>query len=72
MERFKAQATNDFIVFGIQALASLSAGTVIYLAGWNVLNILTLPILVMMLLLLIVRMRESSRRAASEVATERS
>ena len=37
-ERFKAQAVNDFTVFGFQALASLSAGTVIFLAGWEVVN----------------------------------
>ena len=48
-ERFKAQAANDFTVFGIQALASLSAGTVIYLANWNILILLTLPFLVVLL-----------------------
>jgi len=48
-ERFKAQAVNDFTVFGIQALASLSAGTVIYLANWNILILLTLPFLVVLL-----------------------
>jgi MFS family permease len=44
-ERFKAQAVNDFAVFGFQALASLSAGTVIFMAGWEVLNGLNLPLL---------------------------
>jgi predicted MFS family arabinose efflux permease len=48
-ERFKAQAVNDFAVFGFQALASLSAGTVIFMAGWEVVNGLTLPFLVIML-----------------------
>jgi MFS family permease len=48
-ERFKAQAVNDFTVFGFQALASLSAGTVIFMAGWEVVNGLTLPLLVIML-----------------------
>jgi len=48
-ERFKAQAVNDFAVFGFQALASLSAGTVIFLAGWEVVNGLNLPLLVIML-----------------------
>jgi len=48
-ERFKAQAANDLTVFGIQALASLSAGTVIYLANWNILILLTLPFLVVLL-----------------------
>ena len=36
---------NDFAVFGFQALASLSAGTVIFMAGWEVLNGLNLPLL---------------------------
>lgn len=47
-ERFKAQAFNDFTVFGFQALASLSAGTVIFLAGWKVVNGLNLPLLLIM------------------------
>ncbi len=47
-ERFKAQAANDFTVFGFQALASLSAGIVIFMAGWEVVNGLSLPILLIM------------------------
>lgn len=34
-EKFKAQAVNEFSVFGISALASLLAGTVLFLFGWN-------------------------------------
>jgi MFS family permease len=48
-EGFKAQAVNDFTVFGFQALASLTAGTVIFRAGWEVLNAVTLPLLALML-----------------------
>lgn len=44
-ERFKAQAANDFTVFGTQAFASLSAGTVLYVADWLVLNMIVLPLL---------------------------
>jgi MFS family permease len=51
-ERFKAQAVNDFTIFGIQALASLSAGTVLFRANWQTLMILNLPVLVIMLLVL--------------------
>ncbi|MCJ7501229.1 MFS transporter, partial [bacterium] len=47
-ERFKAQAVNEFTVFGFQALASLSAGTVIFMAGWEVVNGLNLPLLLAM------------------------
>ncbi len=56
-ERFKAQAVNDFAVFGFQALASLSAGTVIFRAGWETLNSLSIPVLVLMGLL-ILRLRK--------------
>lgn len=49
-ERFKAQAFNDFSIFGIQALASLSAGTLIYLTSWSVLNAIAIPVLAIMLL----------------------
>lgn len=48
-ERFKAQAANEFVVFGIQAIASLSAGTIIFSAGWVVLNLISLPFLIVAL-----------------------
>lgn len=52
-ERFKAQAVNDFTIFGIQALASLSAGTVLFRANWGALMLLNLPALAIMLLVLL-------------------
>jgi len=48
-ERFKAQAVNEFTVFGTSATASLLAGTVIHLYGWYTLVLLPLPLLVLML-----------------------
>jgi MFS family permease len=51
-ERFKAQAVNEFSVFGASALASLLAGTVIYLYGWTTLILLPLPVLLFVLLAL--------------------
>jgi len=51
-ERFKAQAVNDFSVFGASALASLLAGTVIYLYGWTTLILLPLPVLLLVLIAL--------------------
>ncbi|MGI9263267.1 MAG: MFS transporter, partial [Woeseiaceae bacterium] len=33
-ERFRAQAVNEFVVFGSSAAASLLAGTIIHLYGW--------------------------------------
>lgn len=44
-ERFKAQATNDFVVFCIQAFTALSAGTVLFYANWTILNAVNLPFL---------------------------
>jgi MFS family permease len=51
-DRFRAQAVNDFVVFGFQAFASLVAGTVIFRAGWEILNGLSLPLLAVMLAIL--------------------
>ena len=34
-ERFRAQAVNDFSVFGLSAMGSLSAGVVIQFFGWH-------------------------------------
>ena len=42
VERFRAQAVNEFSVFGTQALASLLAGPAIHLLGWRTLNLATL------------------------------
>ena len=48
-ERFKAQAANDFTIFAIQAIASFSSGTVLFLANWDLLNLITLPFLLVTL-----------------------
>jgi MFS family permease len=48
-ERFKAQAVNEFSVFGTSATASLLAGTVMYLYGWSTLIVLPLPLLILIL-----------------------
>ncbi|MGI9238899.1 MAG: MFS transporter [Woeseiaceae bacterium] len=45
-ERFRAQAVNEFLVFGTSATASLLAGTVMYYFGWGTLMWLPIPILV--------------------------
>lgn len=51
-ERFKAQAVNEFSVFGTSAAASLLAGTVIHHYGWSPLVVLPLPVLLLVLLAL--------------------
>ena len=52
-ERFKAQAANDFTIFGIQAFASLSSGTLLYFASWEILLFTTLPFLVLVMAALV-------------------
>ncbi|WP_462253259.1 MFS transporter [Ekhidna sp.] len=42
-ERFKVQAFNEFFLFSSQAVASLSAGWVVFEFGWEVLLLVTLP-----------------------------
>jgi MFS family permease len=42
-ERAQAQGTNDFIVYSIQAMTSLSSGILISRQGWETLNTYALP-----------------------------
>jgi len=49
-ERFRAQAVNEFSVFGMSAAASLLAGTIIHLYGWFTLVLVPLPLLAVALL----------------------
>jgi MFS family permease len=44
-ERFRAQAVNDFSVFGAQAVASLLAGPAVHSLGWTQLNFAVVPLL---------------------------
>jgi predicted MFS family arabinose efflux permease len=44
-ERFRAQGVNDFVTFGVQAIVSLLAGTVVIAWGWAWLNALSVPLL---------------------------
>ncbi|MFZ1806780.1 MAG: MFS transporter [Cyclobacteriaceae bacterium] len=52
-ERFKVQAFNEFVVFGTQAIASLSAGWIVYAVGWEVMLLFTLPIIFIQLIIII-------------------
>ncbi|KAA0225130.1 MFS transporter [candidate division KSB1 bacterium] len=62
-ERFKAQAVNDLVIFGTQALMSLSAGAVIHRANWEILNLITLPFLIAVLLTILLLRRYFVRAA---------
>lgn len=44
-EKAKVQGVNELIVFGVQALASLSSGVLVNAAGWTILNAFALPLL---------------------------
>ena len=50
-ERFKVQAVNDFGVFFTQALASLSAGTILFSQGWDILIYITIPMILLMFMM---------------------
>ncbi|TWT09697.1 MFS transporter [Reyranella sp. CPCC 100927] len=57
-ERGKAQALNDFLVFGTTATSSLLAGILQQAWGWNALNYLALPLVgIALLALLWLRLR---------------
>lgn len=51
-ERFRAQALNDFLVFGVQATASLSAGAVLELASWEMINLIGIALIGLTIVLL--------------------
>ncbi len=52
-ERFRAQAVNEFLVFGTSATASLLAGTVMHYFGWLSLMLIPIPILVVICIALV-------------------
>ena len=49
-EKFKAQALNEFVVFGSQAIAALSAGGMIFQFGWQSILLSCLPFIALQLL----------------------
>jgi MFS family permease len=68
-ERFRAQAVNEFSVFGASASSSLLAGVVIHLYGWHTLVVLPLPLLLVTLLgLYAVRHDPRTQRAVPQSA----
>jgi len=49
-EKFKAQGLNDFFVFSTQATGALSAGFLLNICGWQFINILCAPLLLIVIL----------------------
>lgn len=58
-ERFRAQAVNEFFVFGTAAATSLLAGTMMHLVGWTWLMLLPIPILLAVAFALVVVQRDA-------------
>ncbi|HEX5788155.1 MAG TPA: MFS transporter [Woeseiaceae bacterium] len=70
-ERYRAQAVNEFMVFGASALASLAAGAVMHWFGWDSLAWLPLALIgVVVVALVIVRRDELLRRPPPVTAPE--
>ena len=57
-ERHKVQATNDFCLFGFQAVASLMAGWVLFIGGWNYVVLTSLPFIVILIIINIVYFKQ--------------
>ena len=53
-EKFRAQAVNEFLVFGTSAIASLLAGTVMHYFGWSTLMLVPIPIIIFTVVALLV------------------
>ena len=49
-EKFKAQGLNDFIVFSVHAIGSLSAGILIVLTSWKMMNLICIPLMILIIL----------------------
>jgi MFS family permease len=65
-ERGKVQGVNDLIIFSFVALGSLMSGTLLHWLGWNLLNLMMLPLVLIVLLATIwmmVRQSAETRQA---------
>ena len=49
-EKFKAQGLNDFVVYSIHAIGSLSAGIFITLTNWKIMNLICIPFMILIVL----------------------
>ena len=53
-EKFKAQGFNDLIVFSATAIGSLSAGILISLLSWKIVNFMCIPFLIIILFVIFI------------------
>ena len=52
-EKYRAQGLNDFIVYSVHALGSLSAGILIVLTNWKIMNVICIPLIVIIILIIL-------------------
>ena len=48
-EKYKAQGLNDFIVYSVHAIGSLSAGIFITLTNWKIMNFICIPFMILII-----------------------
>ena len=48
-EKYRAQGINDFIVYSVHAIGSLSAGVLIALTNWKMMNIICIPLMILII-----------------------
>ena len=49
-EKFRAQGLNDFIVYSVHAIGSLSAGVFLVQTSWKTMNLICIPFLILILI----------------------
>jgi len=49
-EKFRAQGLNDFIVYSVHAIGSLSAGVLLVQTSWKTMNLICIPFLILILI----------------------
>jgi MFS family permease len=62
-EKEKVQALNDFLIFGIVAVISYLSGEILMFGGWNLLNIIVLPVCFTSLTVLLLHTRRRPQPA---------
>ena len=58
-EKFKAQGFNDLVVFSLTAVSSLSAGILISITSWKIVNLLCIPFLILIIFSIINAQKKS-------------
>ena len=61
-EKFKTQAINEFAVFSVMVVASMSSSTILDLFGWRIINYCSLPFLLVMLVAIIFLQKKTAQQ----------